>query len=349
MINVDNKIKNIYYMLCYSFNKNLLAEKDISSVNSESFDNIYNLFSIILCMMIRKQIKKGMNKDYINKTESMSTVKGKINLAETINQNSQVRHQLVCQYDEFSVNNPLNQIIKTTADYLIKSKKVGDFTKKELKKLMLFFNNVSIIDISIINWKNLIFNRNNNSYKSIMILCELILKGLIASSEKGEKQFKEFLDETALHSIYESFIREYYKKKGLPASKRKFRLSDNENSIVGFAETDITLENEKDMLIIDAKFYDHILDTGRYEGSKIISRDNINQVFTYVVKQKFETAKNVKGMLLYAQTIDEPEEYEPAIIAGYVIKIRTLDLNKDWAHICSTLDNIANDFLNGNK
>ena len=103
------------------------------------------------------------------------------------------------------------------------------------------------------------------------------------------------------------------------------------------------------MLIIDAKFYDHILDTGRYEGSKIISRDNINQVFTYVVKQKFETAKNVKGMLLYAQTIDEPEEYEPAIIAGYEIKIRTLDLNKDWAHICSTLDNIAKDFLDGNK
>ena len=27
MFNVDNKVKNIYYMLCYSFNKNLLTEK----------------------------------------------------------------------------------------------------------------------------------------------------------------------------------------------------------------------------------------------------------------------------------------------------------------------------------
>ena len=33
----------------------------------------------------------------------------------------------------------------------------------------ILFNNVSIIDISTINWKNLIFNRNNNSYKSITI------------------------------------------------------------------------------------------------------------------------------------------------------------------------------------
>jgi hypothetical protein len=45
VINVDNKIKNIYYMLCYSFNKDLLSEKDISLVGSETFENIYNLFS----------------------------------------------------------------------------------------------------------------------------------------------------------------------------------------------------------------------------------------------------------------------------------------------------------------
>ena len=50
-------------MLCYAFNRELLTERDISSVGTESFDNIYNLFSIILAMMIRKQIKKGINKE----------------------------------------------------------------------------------------------------------------------------------------------------------------------------------------------------------------------------------------------------------------------------------------------
>lgn len=348
MNNVDNKIKNIYYMLCFSFNKNLLSLKDISSVGTESFDNIYNLFSIILCMMVRNQVKKGITKNYIYESDELTTVRGKINISQTIRNNSLVKSKIYCDYDDFSENIPLNQIIKTTANYLINSKYIGSATKKELKKTMIYFSKVDIIEISSINWKNLIYNRNNNSYKQIIVLCELILKGLIVSDKKGAERFKEFLDETALHRIYENFIREYYKKKGLPASKRKFRLTDNENSIVGMAETDITLENETDMLIIDAKFYDHILNDGRYEGSQIISRDNVNQVFTYVVKQKFETNKNVKGMLLYAQTINEPEEYESAIIAGYEIKIRTLDLNKDWQHICNTLDGIANDFLNGN-
>ena len=98
MIKVDNKIKNIYYMLCYSFNKELLNEKDVSDVDTESFDNIYNLFSIILALMIRKQIKKGMNKDYINETDELITIKGKINLSETINTNSLIKQKLICNF-----------------------------------------------------------------------------------------------------------------------------------------------------------------------------------------------------------------------------------------------------------
>src|SRR5574344_800864 len=194
MIKGDTKIKNIYYMLCYSFNKDLFGDTDVSNVDSEVFANIYNLFSIILTMMIRKQIKKGINKDYSNEKESLSTITGKINLAETINTNTLIQQRLISNYNEFSENNQLNKIIKTTASYLINSNKIGKATKIELKKSMLYFTNVGVIDVSTINWKQLMFNRNNNSYKSVMVLCELILKGLIASDKKGIEQFKEFLD-----------------------------------------------------------------------------------------------------------------------------------------------------------
>ena len=192
------------------------------------------------------------------------------------------------------------------------------------------------------------YNRNNKSYKHIIVLCELKLKGLIASDKKGREQFNEFLDETALHRIYENFIREYFKKKGLNSSKKRFRLTEDENDIIGLAETDITLEDDKNMLIIDAKFYTHILREGRYPGSKIVSMGNIYQINTYVEKQQFETHKTVKGMLLYAQTVDEEPINTSSRIAGKEIKIRTLDMNKDWSEITQTLDNIKDNFLNGN-
>lgn len=346
MINVDTKIKNIYYMLCYSFNKDLLGEKDVSNVDSEVFDNIYNLFSIILTMMIRKQIKKGINKDYINEKESLSTIKGKINLAETINTNTLIKQRLICNYDEFSANNPLNQIIKTTASYLINSNKIGKATKRELKKSMLYFTNVEVIDVSTINWKQLMFNRNNNSYKSVMVLCELILKGLIASDKKGTEQFKEFLDETALHRIYENFIKEYFRKHyGLKAGSRNLSLTEQAVEYIGMMKTDITLETNDRMLIIDAKFYDHILFQNRFMNSKILNMGNIYQINTYVENQLLETGKKVQGMLLYAQTIDEPSINEKFPINKKEILVRTLDLNKDWSYISGTLDEIAKKFI----
>ncbi len=346
MIKVDNKIKNIYYMLCYSFNKELLNEKDVSDVDTESFDNIYNLFSIILALMIRKQIKKGINKDYINETDELITIKGKINLSETINTNSLIKQKLICNFDDFSVNNTLNKIIKTTANYLIKSNKIGKATKRELKKSMIYFSKVDIIDVSTINWKQLLFNRNNNSYKNIIVLCELILKGLIVSDKSGTEKFKEFLDETALHRIYENFIKEYFRKHyNLKAGSRNLSLTEETIQYIGMMKTDITLETEDRMLIIDAKFYDHILTRGRFVGSQILDMGNIYQINTYVENQLLETGKKVQGMLLYAQTIDEPPINIKVNINKKEIIVRTLDMNKEWEHISGTLDEIAKAFM----
>jgi hypothetical protein len=45
-------------MLCYSFYGSKLDEKTEDSLGDEAFDNIYNLFSLLLCMILKKQVKK---------------------------------------------------------------------------------------------------------------------------------------------------------------------------------------------------------------------------------------------------------------------------------------------------
>lgn len=350
MINVDNKIKNIYYMLCYSFNKDLLTEKSISDVSDESFDNIYNLFSMILCLMLKKQIKKGMHRDYIRESDELNTVKGKINLTETINKNSLLKKRVVCNYDEFSENNLFNKIIKTTANYLIRSSKIGKFTKNELKKCMIYFNNVDIIEIKAINWDTLRFNRNNNSYKNILLVCRLILKGLIVTNKKGENKFREFLDTTTVSAIYENFLKAYFRKHyDFNASSRILHLTEENAMYIPTMRTDITLEYKNKMLIIDAKFYDKILKEGYINGSKIITPGNIYQINAYVENQQQKIGKeNVYGMLLYAQTTDEPIIDSYVQINQKLIMVKTIDLTRDWLTIKNTLDKIANDFINDN-
>lgn len=350
MINVDNKVKNIYYMLCYSFYGEQLNQKDESSLGEEAFENIYNLFSLLLCLILKKQIKKGLHREYITADDELNRIKGKIDLNQTINKNSLVRKKVYCNFDEYSDNCLLNQIIKTTLFYLIKSNKIGETTKIEIKRLLNYFLNVDIIDTKTIKWDQVKFNRNNLSYKYVVDLCRLILKGLIVSDKNGNNKFKEFLDDTRISAIYENFIKAYFRKHypELNASSKKLYLNDKPMlDFIPMMKTDITIEFEDRMLIIDAKFYNKILrDNYLNARCKTISSNNLYQIMAYVDNQDPYKNGNVSGMLLYAQTINEPSIEIKQQLNMHTIMVRTLDLNESWDNIKNRLNQIAIGFKN---
>lgn len=352
MINVDNKVKNIYYMLCYSFYGDRLNQKDEALLGDEAFDNVYNLFSLLLCMLLKKQIKKGIHKDYNDYGEELNVVKGRINITKSIISNSLVKKKIFCDYELYDENCILNQVIKTTLYYLILSNKVGNKTKDKLKQLILYFKNVDIIDVHSIKWDSVKFNRNNIAYKYIYDICKLILKSLIVSEKDGKNKFKEFLDDNAVSSIYENFIKAYYRKHypELNASSRKFYLTeDKQNSMIPIMRTDITIEYDNRMLIIDAKFYNKILHENRFNPKcRTVSSNHLFQIYAYVDSQDPQKKNgNVSGMLLYAQTINDPEVNIKSNIIGHTIFVNTLDMNSNWEHITEKLNIIANNFKSG--
>lgn len=53
---------------------------------------------------------------------------------------------------------------------------------------------------------------------------------------------------------------------------------------------------------------------------------------------------NVYGMLLYAQTINEPSVSLLDILNQHKIIVKTLDMNEDWADIKCRLNSIAKCF-----
>lgn len=130
----DYRVSNIYYMLAYAFDNNNLIEKENKNINVEEFDNVYNLLSVILCILLNRLIKRGIAKEYVEVTNETLLIKGKINITQTLKNRAKGKINVICEYDEFSSNNYLNSIIKTTVFYLIKSSKIDKETKKVLKK-----------------------------------------------------------------------------------------------------------------------------------------------------------------------------------------------------------------------
>jgi len=143
-------ISNIYYMLTYAFQ--VLRQSNYDEVASEPFDNIQDLFAAILSKGIAQQLKQGLHREYIERTEDLSVMHGRIDINGTIRNLAQDRKLLSCEYDELSENNIFNQILKITALLLMKEKSVREESKAALKKEMLFFAGVDEIDPSLIRW-----------------------------------------------------------------------------------------------------------------------------------------------------------------------------------------------------
>ena len=336
-------IKNIYYMLAYAFTN--LKFKDIEKVSAEEFENIHNLFAAILSEGIGKILKQGLYREYLNRSENLLTIRGKIFLPETINNFANGRRKIFCEYDELSENNLFNKILKTTARLFLRHKNVEDKYKNLLKRELLFFSEVEEILPQSISWKNFHWQKNNQTYQLLINLCRLILEGMILTTSSGEIKLKSFLDDKNFCWLYEKFLLNYYQKHYPEFNPRTENFDwitdDDEKNYLPKMKTDITLSNCDKILIIDAKYYSKTLI--EHFGKQTINSANMYQIFAYVKNFAAKTSKKVSGMLLYAQTEEKIQPNNKYSLSGNKIIAKTLDLNKNFSEIERQLQIIVED------
>lgn len=337
-------IKNIYYMLSYAFLT--LNQSEYEDITTEEFDNIHNLFAAILAKGIGRQLKQGLYKEYINKTEDLMVVRGKIDMPGTIRNRIAKKRALSCEYDELSENNLLNQILKTTSIILLRHGSVASEYRDDLKKKMLFFSSVDEIDPADIRWSAIRFQRNNQAYKMLISICQLVLEGMLLTTEEGEQKLAAFIDEQRMSRLYEKFILEYYVKEHpeirASASQIKWALDDGVGTMLPIMQSDIMLKKGNAVLIIDAKYYSRTTQS-QFDTYSLIS-GNLYQIFTYVKnkdKEFGEAEHSVSGMLLYAATDEAIQPDESYKMSGNQIEVKTLDLGVDFTELSKQLDSIV--------
>lgn len=333
-------IRNIYYMLAYAFQE--LRQNNYEEIEGESFDDIYDLFAEILCRGISYQLKQGLYREYVSHNESLLTVRGKINMSETIRNKMRNNQQINCDYDMLTENNIYNQILVATTHILLKHSDVKKETKMRLKKLMLFFQNVGVIDIHTIHWDRLRFDRNNRNYRMLLYICYFIVREWLFTTENGNFKMQAFSDDH-LCRLFEKFVLEYYKKhhpEFKPEAKQiewNIIKEQTNTSVLPIMQTDILLTIGERTLIIDTKYYSKILQ--QQYGKETIRNNNLYQISTYVNEYDKEHRHNVDGMLLYAKT--KNDDFDDATIKhrdGYSLFVRTLDLNTNFEEIKNRLE-----------
>ena len=341
-------IQNIYYMLSYAFQT--LSEQGYKDISTEQFDNTAELCAAILTRGISFLLKRGLGKEYIPRVEALSTLHGKIEVLDSIKGRTMLKKQLICSYDDFSVNSYMNQIIKTSVCLLLHSD-ISKDRKKELRKLMVYFKDIDVLDFHTIDW-HIQYNRSNQTYRMLISVCWLLVKGLLQTNADGSTRLMDFLDEQRMCHLYEKFILEYYKKEfpmlTVNASQIPWALDCGTGAMLPVMQSDIMLSRRNDVLIIDAKYYSASGNTQVQYDRHTLHSGNLYQIFTYVKNKDAEFGEaphKVSGMLLYAKTEEMIQPDNCYRMSGNQICVKTMDLNLDFSGIAAQLNAIAEEYF----
>ena len=346
-------IKNLFYMLCYAWN--VLAIKDEILVEYDDYCDAYNLLGRVFSHGIGKLIRSGFHRSYIQKEEELSTLRGKINVQESINRLSPQRKKLTCNYDEYSSNDIFNQILNYTIAALLKNSHVDISIKRDLKRQKVFFAGIDEKPPTKANRKKLVFNKNNVTYKLLISIAIMLYDNTTISEEDGKEVFKDFFREEQMHKVFEMFILNFYAahlerpKYKVHAPKINWHLEDDKNAGIwgelfvvdddlGDRRTDIVVENRELglQLIFDAKYYKNTFVQAYMGDDDTRTRtSHLNQLRGYLLDSEFEGGKI--GALLYPMVNNDLKTGKVQRIKGTPILVKTINLNEDWREIESDM------------
>lgn len=336
-------IKNIYYMLTYAFRA--LRQSNYEEIAAEEFDHIQDLLAEILAIGIGQQLKQGLHREYVTEAESLLGLRGKLDMPGTVRERVRYQWKLACEYDDFSANNRLNQVLKTTAAILLRQPEVKPKRKAALKKVLLFFDGIDTISPSRIRWDMLRVQRCNQGYQMLLPICYFVLEGLLLTTESGQYKLAAFLDEQSMARLFEKFVLEYYRyhhpEWKAAASWIPWNLDAGENEFLPKMHTDIVLQNGERVLIIDTKYYGRTMRGWSGHEKKKLHSQHLYQIFSYVKNKDAGNTGKVAGMLLYAKTEEAVTPDYEFVMGGNRISVKTLDLNMEFSGIARQLEDMG--------
>ncbi len=260
LLNSPNEIKkslNLVYKLLewsdyFSFVK-FNASRIIS--NTDSF------LEIIISLFIDEfLIIHGRNnyREYRDIESEEIFLKGKILFNKSNDYNPTKSLRKFIQYDELSINNLINRIIKTTIFKLI------GFTRKEynIKKLrlgLLYLEEVDFINLNSGLFKKIYFNNINREYKPIIQFAEMFFSSHQFELKAGTNETLAF--SIQLNLLFENFVLKvlqniYVGKYEVAYQKKRYLAEDNLNNPKFQVKPDFMIvdTSKNTIMILDTKF-----------------------------------------------------------------------------------------------
>ncbi|HRN51918.1 MAG TPA: hypothetical protein PK788_00315 [Gemmatimonadaceae bacterium] len=325
-------VDNIYYLLAYAWDR--LDEADLAEVSALSAHSLVELFARVLRTGVSHLLLRGLDRSYVVETEELAGVRGRIELAASLQHLSFPQGRAVCSYDELSIDTPANRVIKTTLRRLAAEPSLSASDAESLRELYRRLPGVATVALSDSSFRRVNVTVNRSQYGFLLDVCTLIHRNLLMDEAAGEFVFRDFTrDNQQMARLFESFLRRFYEREQdafkVAAPKLYWDAEGPAASLSFLPEmrTDLVLRAPGRTLVIDAKYYSEAL--SRYYDKDTIRPDHLYQMSAYLRHITPDLpAAAVGGMLLYPRTTES--RCLDFSVHGHPFRVATVNLAQHW-------------------
>ena len=341
-------VRNWFYMLLYAWD---LADfrDELDAIAEDAPEDLRALLTKALARLTQRQIRRGLRGDYVDLSEPLRTVRGRINIGRTVSDLLLYKGQLHCDYQEYSLNVPRNQIIVSTLDRQLRydyarierdASSMLTELKADLETLVRSMSEIDRVHLSdrMIATEMRKLGRNEREYRLIMLICEWLNRPRLPSANSQGQRFMDIRDLIEWR-VYEKFVANWmrthcedWRVETQPRLEWNETCEDSSSEVVlpGMAP-DIVLEHKRSRqrVVIDTKWYSSAVT--RYHGRETVHSNNLYQMWAYLSSQDgmYPDQRDATGILLYAQTVDGARRLRTCI-DSHPFRVHTLDLSRRW-------------------
>lgn len=213
--NIDPKIGNVNFFKLFEWTNNAMPDTGTDEVVAEKGQTMFELIARIFVKRTNGLIKSGLYRNYITITEEITTIRGRMLIAQKMRSPHRFSVKHLCEFDEFSYDVLENQCLLYCTTLLLRH--VNNTNTKQalvmIRNTFLSYG-VTLKKVTYRDADSIIFHRLNKKYADTFVFCKLIIQNFAYEKFAGEGfHIPDFTFQ--MWRIFESFVhqvlKEFYK------------------------------------------------------------------------------------------------------------------------------------------
>lgn len=260
-----------------------IHESQLSQLVIEKM-NLFEIIANLFTVKLADELRKGVFKTYQRENGELHLIRGKINMNRQLRREALMQPGVSCIYDEFQINNTLNQAFKTALQIVMTKSKFPSTKKRAVISMVL----LDEVESRLFNYDHLDrirFERTNVRFQDSFQLAKLLIGRSAPLSSPGGSKNSSILFK--MNDLFEAYIAYLVRKNWdeVTVKDKSYKLLVREGNSRG------VFQLEPDLLVVRPNGTQIIIDTKwkmihSQRSRHGVKREDFFQMYAYLTRYK---------------------------------------------------------------